>query len=145
MDAHVEIWGCPYNKKDREASSLCSRCVCVCGAPHWGQLQKEELGASPLLHELCWEGTEERSPAVGWLGSTAPAQPLLPNSSCRARLSSSAAYTWGGECSLLRQGDSSAFCAAKSSSFPAEHIKIPNHQNRVFPPNYLPLHFHVTQ
>lgn len=103
--------------------------------------KKEELGANLLLRGLCRQGAK-RSPVRDWRGSAAPARPLLQTSSCRGRLSSRAAHACGGEHSLLRLENSSAFCACKILElFCRVHKKSPNHQSRVFSPTSFPLSF----
>ena len=72
MDAHLEIWGCPDTGKKRRVGKPLAQVPGVCmGPPHQGQLQKEELGANPLLRGLCQEGAKERSPAGDRHGSGA--------------------------------------------------------------------------
>lgn len=143
MDAHVEIWGCLYTGKMRRAGKppACVSGVRV-GPPSPEPAAKRRAGSKPPFAWAVPAGCQEEP----WHGSAAPARPLLQTSSCSGRFSSTAAHACGGEHSLLRLGNSSAFCACKILElFCRVHKKTPTIKAGCFLPLLSPFRFRVAQ
>lgn len=126
-----------YRKKEkgREASSPCPGSVC--GTPSPGPAAKKTWEQTPLCM-----GCAGWVPKRGALRGTGVAVQLGHGHRCKPaaaepRLSSRAAHACGGEHCLLRLGNGSAACAAKSLSFSAE-CRNPSHQSRVSSPTSFP-------